>query len=97
MAALLIPESPGKGFANLHAHLTILERVNRKTHRPAFHAGQRTIPQSIDFHRLPTARRNHPIPNLRIHPSELYAWHSCVLQAITRLNTDTVIRASHVP
>src|SRR5205085_5302679 len=66
-------------------------------HRPGLHAGERTIPERIDLYGFTTARCNHPVINLRVHPRELHSGRALMQQPIVWINTDTIGCAPYMP
>ena len=84
-------------LTHLREELTIFERVVGEPFGPALHIVQRAIPERVDLHRFPTARRHYPIIHLRVHPGELYARCASMQQAIGRVHTDAIERTAYMP
>ena len=57
---------------------------------------QRVVPKRVDFHRLADARRNGPIPDFCIHPSELHALFAGVDKTVRFIHMNAVSRAIDV-
>ena len=62
-------------------------------------AGQQmhgVIPEGIDLHCFAAARRDNPVANLRIHPSELIAGLALAQQAVAGIDVDAESRAAQM-
>src|SRR5260370_16294400 len=64
--------------------------------QPLLHVTERVVPQRINFHRFASARRDHPLFNLRVHPCELVSFRTLPQQSVIGIYTDSEIRAAQV-
>ena len=95
MAEFLLPETPVERICARSACVRhLIGALLPRGSKPGFQKPQRVVPEPVDLHRFPAARRHHPVAHLGIHPGELIAFFSLRKESIRWIDVDTETRSS---